>query len=150
MACGNIPQNPKTLPCLHVFCASCFEKMIKSEAGEAGDETKPRCIEDACHQPFTLLPEPESGCRPLRTSELTADHFLEPARLGTVKDCNYKVRRCIATFGYRHKVSSVCVSLCRLFVPADVVSADSLNSFKTRLKTHLFALLNIEYQSLCL
>jgi len=94
VVCGKIPKTAKTLPCLHNFCRSCFDVKYKSPVPEDGEGGQVRCCVDACRQPFACLPDPESGCKPLRTEEFTVDHHLfNPVQhVATINDCGREVR----------------------------------------------------------
>ena len=92
VVCGNIPQDgAKSLPCLHNVCRSCFDLKFQNTASEAGDRNRHHCPLNDCQQPFRFLRDPESGCKPLKTEEFTADCLSDPEYVDIIRDSNYKV-----------------------------------------------------------
>ena len=97
VVCGNIPQDPKTLPCLHNVCRPCFDRKFENAACEDDDRNRHHCPLNDCHQPFTFLRDPESGCKPLKTEELMADYLSDPEYIDIIRDSSYKVECLLAS-----------------------------------------------------
>lgn len=87
--CMDIPRIPKIIPCQHVYCLECIEKLVQKS-----EKDRVQLLCSMCRMPFLVLPQPEVGCKPvgnIKQEFEVSNYFQKPVIESVITDCSRKV-----------------------------------------------------------